>query len=200
MGPHSRAPVFETPRLRLRPRRREDLADCLAMDRDPEVTRWIPGPWDDPAAHEAFVRARIEAEHGEGLGYWVIHERAAPERFLGWILLIPEDPGDAVAPAGGAGPRPVGGADGLARAAPGEVEIGWRLARAAWGRGIATEAALPVARHAFATLGLPRLAADIATGNAGSRRVAEKIGMRPRPGERAEAASLRHVMTAADLV
>ena len=165
MGPDSRAPVFETPRLRLRPRRREDLADCLAMDRDREVTRWIPGPWDDPPAHEAFVRARIEAEHGEGLGYWVIHERAAPERFLGWILLIPD----------GAG----------------EIEIGWRLIRAAWGRGVAAEAALCVARHAFETLELARVVADIAPGNVGSRRVAEKIGMRPGQGKGGDPGALQ---------
>ncbi|MDF2235846.1 GNAT family N-acetyltransferase [Albimonas sp. CAU 1670] len=173
MGPESRGPVFETARLRLRPRGPGDLADCLALDRDPEVTRWIPGPWRDPAAHEAFVRARIEAEHGEGLGYWVVAPREAPERFLGWILLIPD----------GAG----------------EIEIGWRLARAAWGRGMATEAALPVARHAFATVGLARVVADIAPGNAGSRRVAEKIGMRPRPDESPDADHLRHVLTSADL-
>lgn len=173
MGPESLGPVFETARLRLRPRGRGDLAACLAMDREPETTRWIAGPWDDPVAHEAFVRARIEAEHGEGLGYWVLAPREAPERFLGWVMLTPD----------GAG----------------EIEIGWRLARAARGGGLATEAALPVARHGLGALGLPRLVADIMPGNAGSRRVAEKIGMRPRPGESPDPACLRHVLTAADL-
>ena len=173
MGPASLGPVFETPRLRLRPRRPPDFEASLAMDREPEMTRWIAGPWDDPAAHAAFVRARIEAEHGEGLGYWVVAPREAPERFLGWVLLLTTKDG--------------------------EVEIGWRLVRAAWGRGLATEAALPVARHGFATLGLARVVADIMPGNAGSRRVAGKIGMRPCPGESPDPACLRHVLTAADL-
>ena len=93
MGPESLGPVFETARLRLRPRGRGDLAACLAMDREPETTRWIAGPWADPVAHEAFVRVRIEAEHGEGLGYWVLSPREAPERFLGWVMLTPDGAG-----------------------------------------------------------------------------------------------------------
>ncbi|SFH65778.1 GNAT family N-acetyltransferase [Albimonas pacifica] len=173
MGPGSRGPIFETARLRLRPRGPQDLTACLAMDREPETTRWIAGPWADPEAHAAFLRARIEAEHGEGLGYWVVVPREAPERFLGWVMLTPD----------GAG----------------EIEIGWRLSRAARGGGVATEAALPVARHAVETLGLARIVADIMPGNAGSRRVAEKIGMRPRPEESPDPDHLRHVLTAADL-
>ncbi|MEA2124958.1 MAG: hypothetical protein QOI80_1740 [Solirubrobacteraceae bacterium] len=58
-----------------------------------------------------------------------------------------------------------------------DVEIGWRLARAAWGRGFATEGArlaLPaVAEH----LGLERVIAFIAPGNTRSRAVARRLGM-----------------------
>ncbi len=131
-----------------------DLEACLAMDRDPQVTRHIAGPWDDPAAHRQFVECRITRAYPRGLGYWSIFEAAAPERFIGWVLLIPDH---------GAGP---------------EVEIGWRLVRDAWGRGMASEAARAIGRHAFDTVRLPRLVADIAAENAASRRVAEKLGMR----------------------
>lgn len=159
LGPAT-LPDFETERLSLRARSTADLEACLAMDRDTEVTRYVAGPWDDPAAHERFVRERIRRFWGDGLGYWSIFPNGQPGHFLGWIMLIPVD---------GVGP---------------EIEIGWRLNREAWGRGYATEAALPVVRHAFETVGIDRIVADIDRRNANSIRVAEKIGMRATAGER----------------
>ncbi|MGY5779474.1 GNAT family N-acetyltransferase [Rhizobium sp. LEGMi135b] len=146
-------PSFETERLILLPRTMADLGDCIAMDRDPEVTRFIPGPWHDAEAHRTFVKGRIEADFGDGLGYWSIRARENPKQFVGWILLIPAD---AVGP---------------------DIEIGWRLNRLAWGKGYATEAAKPVLAHAFQTLELDRVIADIAPGNAASIRVAQKLGL-----------------------
>ncbi|WP_323118061.1 GNAT family N-acetyltransferase [Burkholderia alba] len=151
---HPALPVFETGRLRLRPRVLADLEACLEMDRDPEVTRHIAGPWRDPVEHRRFVEHRITRTYPAGLGYWSIFEKADPQRFIGWMLLIPDH-------AGGAG----------------EVEIGWRLIRSAWGRGIASEAASRIARHAFDTVRLPRIIADIAAENEGSLKVARKLGM-----------------------
>jgi [ribosomal protein S5]-alanine N-acetyltransferase len=58
-----------------------------------------------------------------------------------------------------------------------EIEIGYRLVRAAWGKGYATESARAVRDYAFATLGLNRLIAIIEPSNIASIRVAEKIGM-----------------------
>ncbi|WP_135466721.1 GNAT family N-acetyltransferase [Crenalkalicoccus roseus] len=148
-------PCFATPRLRLRPRRLADTEACLAMDREPGVTRFVDGPWKDPAGHRAFIEARTLGPWPPGLGYWSVLDAAAGG-FLGWVLLIPED---------GEGP---------------EIEIGWRLRPAAWGRGIATEAAAPVLRHGFVALGLPRIVAGIHAENAASLRVAAKLGLRPR--------------------
>ena len=59
-----------------------------------------------------------------------------------------------------------------------EVEIGYRLARSAWGQGYATEAASAVRGYAFTSLGIRRLIALIDPANVASIRVAEKIGMR----------------------
>ena len=56
-------------------------------------------------------------------------------------------------------------------------EIGWRLARGAWGRGLATEAALAARDHAFETLGLPELIAIVHPENERSQAVARKLGM-----------------------
>lgn len=145
-------PTFETERLLVRPRSLADLDACLAMDRDPEVTKYIPGPWSGPVAHELFVRERMEDDFGDGLGYWSIVPKETG-RFAGWVLLIPRD---------GVGP---------------EIEIGWRLNRFAWGKGYATEAALPLVHHAFLTLGLAQIIAEIHADNAGSLHVARKIGM-----------------------
>ena len=168
-------PSFETDRFLLRPRGLADLQASLAMDREPEVTRFIPGPWHDPLRHAAFVRQRIETVFGDGLGYWAIFATDDPQCFAGWVLLIPLD---AVGP---------------------EVEIGWRLRRSSWGRGYATEAAMPVIRHAFGTLGLARIIAEIDPDNRPSCRVAEKIGMamvgRTDHGGRSD---LRYVMTQSD--
>lgn len=146
-------PTFRTARLTVRPRTLADLPACLAMDRDPEVTKYVPRPWSDPAGHEAFVRGRIEADYGPGLGYWSVFAHDRPEHFLGWILLIPCD---------GIGP---------------EIEIGWRFLRETWGKGYATEAARPILDHAMDTLALDRVVAEIHPDNDGSVRVALKLGM-----------------------
>jgi len=145
-------PTFLTARLRLAPRTLADLEDCLAMDRDPDVTRFIPGPWQDPVAHRAFVLARMTTAYPDGLGYWTIRQRRN-SGFLGWILLLPVA-GSAAA-----------------------IEIGWRLVREAWGAGFASEAAAAVLTHARAVAGDRCVVADIDPANAASIRVAQKIGM-----------------------
>ena len=146
-------PALDTPRLLIRERTLADLESCLEMDRGPDVTRFVAGPWRDPVAHRQFVEYRITRDYPPGLGYWTIRERTAPERFLGWVLLIPDH---------GVGP---------------DVEIGWRLIRSAWGRGIASEAASALVIHAFDTVRLPRIIADIAGENRASLCVAQKLGM-----------------------
>lgn len=146
-------PTFSTSRLVLRPRALADLPDCLEMDRDPEVTRFIDGPWSDPAAHRAFVEDRIRRAYPAGMGYWSI---IAAGGFAGWVLLTPLDL---------RGP---------------EVEIGWRLCRSAWGQGFATEAARPVLDHGLRRLVLEEVVADIDPANAASMRVAAKLGMKAR--------------------
>jgi len=147
-------PPLDTPRLLIRERTLADLGPCLEMDRDPEVTRYIAGPWHDPIAHRQFVEYRITRQYPRGLGYWSIRERSDPDRFIGWVLLIPDH---------GTGP---------------DVEIGWRLIRSAWRQGIASEAARVLVAHAFETVQLPRVIADIAAENQASLRVAQKLGMK----------------------
>jgi RimJ/RimL family protein N-acetyltransferase len=63
------------------------------------------------------------------------------------------------------------------------VEIGWRLSADHWGRGLATEGARAVARHAFELLRLDALVSFTVPANIHSRRVMEKIGMTHDPSE-----------------
>ncbi|WP_439497570.1 GNAT family N-acetyltransferase [Bosea sp. (in: a-proteobacteria)] len=148
--------AFETERLLLRPRTLADTDACIEMDRDPDVTRFVNGPWSDPAAHRAFVEKRTSGPWPQGMGYWTILLREDAATFVGWVLLIPVD---AVGP---------------------EIEIGWRLRQRFWGKGFATEAARPVLAHAFEILGLDEVIAEIAPENLGSLKVAEKIGLKRR--------------------
>ncbi|EJM99478.1 GNAT family N-acetyltransferase [Phyllobacterium sp. YR531] len=148
-------PTFETERLFIRPRTMKDFEDCITMDRDPDVTKFLPGPWNDDDRHRRFLTERMTTDFGDNLGYWSIFEKSNPDRFLGWVLLIPHN---------AAGP---------------DVEIGWRFNRHVWGKGIATEAAKPVLAHGFHTSLTDRIIADIDPANEGSKRVAEKIGFKP---------------------
>lgn len=153
-------PVLETARLRLRPRTLADLEDCLRLDSEPGTLDCIDWPlaeggWADAAAHRAFVRARTLHPYPPGLGYWVVARRERPDEFLGWVLLIPEN---------AEGP---------------EIEIGWRLMRAARGMGYATEAAAALVRHGFETLALHRIVAEMYRANGPSNAVARRLGFRP---------------------
>ena len=121
------------------------------MDKEPEVTRYVSGPWSDPVAHRAFIEQRTRGPYPSGLGYWTLGVRAS--EFVGWVLLIPVD---------AKGP---------------EIEIGWRLRPAFWRCGYATEAASAILRHGFMHLGLHEVVADIDAANAASIGVAERIGL-----------------------
>lgn len=173
---HAAQPIFETSRLLLRPRLLAETDACLAMDLDPAVTRFVSGPWSDPVAHRAFIEARTLGPYPPGLGYWIVRRRGEAESFLGWVLLIPAD-----------GTRS-------------EIEIGWRLRQTEWRQGFATEAATPLIRHAFVTLKLPEVIAEIDPRNRGSWRVAKKLGLK-RTGTvwHEGKPTLRYAMTPKDL-
>jgi len=58
-----------------------------------------------------------------------------------------------------------------------EVDVGYRLVREYWGRGLATEATRPTIDYGFEKLGLKRIIAAALPENVGSIRVMEKLGM-----------------------
>jgi RimJ/RimL family protein N-acetyltransferase len=67
---------------------------------------------------------------------------------------------------------------GLRPSAAGERELGYRLRRACWGRGLATEGARALVHLAFAELHASRVWAQTMTVNLASRRVMERCGLR----------------------
>jgi RimJ/RimL family protein N-acetyltransferase len=162
-------PVLLTRRLALRRFTATDAGQLLGLDGDPAVMRYLEPRTKSLAEVEHEVLPRFLAYHVRyrDLGFWAAEARAG-DRFLGWFGLRPVVPGpDAM----------VGWPD----AAPGQVRVaslGYRLRRAAWGRGYATEGARALVRRAFTDLGVDEVVATTMAVNAGSRRVLEKAGLR----------------------
>jgi RimJ/RimL family protein N-acetyltransferase len=143
--------VIETKRLRLRRLRPSDEPDLVALDSDPDVMRYVGSPPGVKPPDETLerVRQRLGADHGP-LGFWRVESRADGS-FYGLAALIRMPTGD-------------------------DIELAYRLARRAWGQGIAREAGVALAAYAFRTLALPRLVAVTYPDNVASQRVLEKIG------------------------
>jgi RimJ/RimL family protein N-acetyltransferase len=147
---------LRTPRLRLRPFTEADTPAHLALYQDPEVTRQFGGgPFlgDQIAgrsrrAVDRFVRHWAE----KGFGVFAV-EDVATGRFLGQCGLNTVDE-------------------------LGEIEVLYALERAAWGQGLATEAARSALAYGFAEAGLARIIGVTRPEHARSRRVLEKLGMR----------------------
>lgn len=157
---------LRTERLLLRRWQPSDEAPMRAINRDPEVLRYLNRPAGE-AALAAFHSHLVEHWERHGFGLWAVEAAvplAAGERgaelaagtFLGFTGIAFPTYLPALAE------RP---------------EIGWRLARRAWGRGVATEAARAAREHAFASLALPELIAIVHPENARSQAVAGKLGM-----------------------
>jgi RimJ/RimL family protein N-acetyltransferase len=148
---------IETPRLLLRRWRPEDAEQMFAINSDPHVMRFIYSPT-GPAEFRGLHVRRVEHWREHGFGHFAVESREAGTRgeLLGFVgVAYPKDlPALAHRP-----------------------EIGWRLARRAWGRGLATEAASAARDHAFDVLGLEALISIIHPDNARSQRVALKLGM-----------------------
>jgi RimJ/RimL family protein N-acetyltransferase len=150
--------VFVTDRLVLRAWRAADRAPFAALNADPEVVRFVGEGRPFTRAQSDELVAAIEAHWARhGFGLWCAAPREQPGACLGFVgLALPSF---------------------LPTALP-AVEVGWRLAREAWGRGLATEGARAALAHAFGPLRLASAISIIEPGNARSVRVAEKLGMR----------------------
>ena len=146
--------IAATQRLFLRLFTPADEPALTHLFADPAVIRFGDGPR-PPEGVRGWLGDTLESYARRGYGPWALVEKVSGET-IGYCGLF------HYADVNG---RP-------------EIEIGYRLARAWWGRGYATEAVSAARDYAFTTLGLPRLIALIDPANVASLRVAEKVGLR----------------------
>jgi RimJ/RimL family protein N-acetyltransferase len=162
--------LIETERLILRPWRdadREAYADIMV---DPEVGKWLGGPFTRAQAHERVERFTASLAD-IGLGRLAI-ELKADGRMIGHCGLAPTAV-DQIMPQG--------------------LEIGWALAPDAWGSGYAVEAARAVIADGFARTDAPEILAFTGTTNLRSQAVMQRLGM-----IRMESRDFDHPLLAAD--
>ena len=150
--------MLETARLRLLPWRTEDWLQLRPIARDPEVVRYISAgqPWSDERIQE-FVSRQVSGFTQRGFCFW---------RLLPKQAAFTENGDEAI---GFCGLQPLEGTP--------EIEIGWWLARAWWGKGFATEAAREAMRDAFDRASLQRIVAIAQPENRASTHIMEKLGM-----------------------
>lgn len=151
---------LRTDRLFLRRWRPEDREPFAALNADPRVVEFLPGPLSRTESDERA--ARMEAHFQEhGFGLWAV-EIPGVATFAGFVgLSVPRFE---------------------AHFTP-CVEIGWRLAAPYWGRGYATEGARAALEFGFDHLHLDQIVSFTVPDNVRSRRVMEKIGMTHDPAD-----------------
>lgn len=144
---------LETGRLVLRRFTEADVDLLTELNADPAVMWYLTG---GKATPREEVRDRVIPfmlsfyERTDGLGYWAAEDRASRE-FLGWFHFRPGEDGD--------------------------VELGYRLRKAAWNKGYATEGSRALIDRGFAGQGVRRVIAHTMAVNQASRRVMEKCGL-----------------------
>jgi RimJ/RimL family protein N-acetyltransferase len=146
---------LRTERLILRRLVPADVDGLTELDSDPAVMRLLtngrPTPRDVIADEVLPAQLRIY-ERFPRLGRWAALDPGSGE-FLGWFALDPDEDGRG-------------------------AELGYRLRRAVWGRGLATEGARALVAYALDEVGLDRVWAQTMAVNTASRRVLEKAGLR----------------------
>jgi RimJ/RimL family protein N-acetyltransferase len=147
-----------TERLLLRPVMAEDLDVVVALGADARVMAWFGGP---VAAEKgaAWMKKQLEHWRQHGFGRMAVIRDGV---VVGFVGLTRTDFDAGFTPA---------------------IEIAWRLAFDHWGMGYATEAARAVLRDGFDRLGLDEIVGVTTPGNLRSRRVMERLGMVPSPGD-----------------
>lgn len=151
--------VIRTERLLLRTWRDEDAAPLHALDQDPRVQAFLPGPM-SMAQVERFMALHHAMQRETGMCYLAI-EVAHSGELAGFVGLKRHGDTLPFAPC---------------------TDIGWRLGAAHWGKGYATEGAAACLRHGFEALDLDEIVSFTVPDNLRSRQVMERLGMRHDPG------------------
>lgn len=148
--------ILESERLLFRDHERSDLDAYCAMEADPEVRRYIGGAPRSREGAERKFQGSLRRPTADRLAMWATVYK--PEGcYIGRCGVYPH-----FGPAGGV--------------IAGEGSLGFYLARAYWGRGLATEAGRAFVDFGFHELGLSRIVTAVQVGNDASVRVLEKLG------------------------
>lgn len=150
----SLAPITEIPCLRvlLRPLAQTDLPDLMAVNGDDEVTRFLPyATWQSANDAELWF-ARMQMLDAGGNSQQLVIQRRDDGRVIGTTLLFRHDEPSA------------------------RAELGYVLGRAHWGQGLMREALHGLCGHAFGTMGLRRLEAEVNPANSASVKVLRALG------------------------
>jgi RimJ/RimL family protein N-acetyltransferase len=153
-------PELRTDRLLLRAWRPEDRAPFAALNSDPAVVEFLPGALDRDASDALATRCEDHWAE-EGFGLWAV-EVPGVAPFVGFVGLNWARFDAPFTPA---------------------VEVGWRLARAAWGHGYATEGGRASLAFGFEDRGLDEIVSFTTRDNVRSRRVMERLRMRHDPAD-----------------
>ncbi|WP_214107642.1 GNAT family N-acetyltransferase [Acrocarpospora catenulata] len=148
--------TLRTSRLTLVPLRDEHLEYEVELDADPEVMRHLTGRARTREEVELLHPKRLAAaERVPGLGFWA---GFADGEFVGWWVLEPPQRADQ-------GP------------VQGQAELGYRLLRRHWRKGLASEGARELLRYGFEELGLDRVFAETMAVNEASRATMAAVGL-----------------------
>jgi RimJ/RimL family protein N-acetyltransferase len=151
------AMIIETPRIRLRCWRDSDRVAFALMHAHPEVMFDAGGPL-DRAQSDVKLDRYVAAFDQHGFCRWAVETRQGG--FLGYAGVMPSWHA-----------HPLGQ----------HFDIGWRLARPAWGHGYATEAAAAALRDAFTRCRLTEVLAYTAPDNIRSQAVMARLRLRRDP-------------------
>ena len=146
--------MIATERLLLRPWWDDDFAHMAAIHADPETMATLGGTL-DRAASDAWIARQIVHWGQHGFGFWAVEAAGRVSPLIGAVGLLRLRP-----------EMPMRG-----------VEIGWRIGRAWWGRGFATEAARAALADGFDRCGVEAVVAFTATTNHRSEAVMQRLGM-----------------------
>lgn len=151
--------LVKTERLTLRNWCESDRGDFAALNSDPDVMADLGGPIERTESDAKFDRFTASyAKHG--FCRWVVEHRDG--HFVGYVGIMPSPPSHPLGP---------------------HVDIGWRLARQAWGRGYATEAGRATLKDAFARLGFEEVLSYTSPDNTRSQAVMNQLGLLRQPSK-----------------
>jgi RimJ/RimL family protein N-acetyltransferase len=148
--------ILETERLTLRQFTEDDVDNLFGLNSDAELMRYLTGgkPTPREEIRDEIIPFHLAVyERLDRLGTWAAESSAGGE-FLGWFHFRPGPSTDIT-----------------------NIDLGYRLRKAAWNKGYATEGSHALIRMGFTELGVERVFAHTMTVNTASRRVLEKCGL-----------------------